>query len=359
MTLQNNLIHENEILNQKDLQFGFDSNISNMANLLHQFLNGKRYNYVIGGKVTPYVSGGMNVSIAPLMAFEYKSSQVVLETGITEPIAFEEADENKSRIDIIEIKSKVEPFDMVKRAFKDNKTGKKSFSDVYTKQRIALEVKVKRGENGCEKASPTDIGFVKIAEVVIPAGTLNITEDLIKNVTARAAGNENLEWTENITDTFFPCTAVEDAKYQLSDFSIEGTATGVKWFDGKDIYNRIIVFNAGDLVPVEMKDLSTCIYCLNDFDVANYENCWVDVNKSCINLADGVKRRFYAGYAEDGKLMLEAPAIGIEDMNGMIVLDYTQIVVPELEEGYSQNEALKDPDASIIEEIEIEEEENW
>lgn len=341
MTLQNNLIHENEILNQSDLQFGFDCNITNFANLLHQFLNGKRYNYVIGGKVKPYASGGLNVSIEPLMAYVYKTSSIVLETECTEPISFEQADENESRIDIIEIRSSLEPYDMQKRAYKDNKSGEISFIDTYTKQKIALEVKVKRGENGTNKASPCDVGYVKLAEIVIPANTLNITEENIKNVSARRAGNENAEWTENITDTFFPCTAVEDATYQLSNFSTEGTKNGIKWLNGKNIFHRVIDFNAGNLTPIELKDLSTCVYELNNFDLENIENVWVDINKSCINLPNGTKRRFYAGYAQNGKILLEANAneeIGNENLSGQIALEYTHIEEPQLDEIYSIKE---------------------
>ena len=53
---------ENEILKATDVTFGYDSAIDNVAVGMLSVLSGAENNFVIGGKVTPYSNGGLNVS---------------------------------------------------------------------------------------------------------------------------------------------------------------------------------------------------------------------------------------------------------------------------------------------------------
>lgn len=202
--LQTGVGYDNEIMKRADFNFGYDSSLFNTALAISKLMYDGKNNFVIGGKVTPYISGGLNVSIAPLMAYHYATQNFVIETHITEPVSFEEADEQYSRIDIIEVKGTEKFFDTQTRAYKDPESGVKTFAATDTKKAISLEVKVKRGSRGSNVAPVVDKGYIKLAEVVIPAGTLNIVESNIFNVTARFQDKENEEWTINKTDTFNP-----------------------------------------------------------------------------------------------------------------------------------------------------------
>lgn len=198
------LAMENEIFKASDFNFGYDSIIANIATAMKAVLSGNEGNYVIGGKVKPYGSGGLNVSIEPVYGFCNSTGVCVAESDTTEPVSFEEADSSLDRIDIIEICGTETGYDSQSRKFIDPSTGTETTQTVNTKKKIALTVVVKKGSNGSESAPAVDSGYVKIAEVRIPAGTNNITEDLIKNIDARKYGVNNTDWTTNKAATFNP-----------------------------------------------------------------------------------------------------------------------------------------------------------
>ena len=193
---------ENEIMKAADVTFGYDSSIDNVAVALKAVLSNSAGDYVIGGKVKPYGSGGLNVSIEPIFAYKDSTGVCVAETDTTEPVSFEEADSSLDRIDIVEVMGEEEGYDSQSRKFNDPSTGTKTTQTVNTKKRIKLTVVVKKGSNGSESAPAVDAGYVKLAEVRIPAGTNNITSDLIKNIDARKYGEENTDWTTNKSATF-------------------------------------------------------------------------------------------------------------------------------------------------------------
>lgn len=195
---------ENEIMKAADVTFGYDSSIDNVAVALKAVLSNSAGDYVIGGKVKPYGSGGLNVSIEPIFAYKDSTGVCVAETDTTEPVSFEEADSSLDRIDIVEVMGEEEGYDSQSRKFNDPSTGTKTTQTVNTKKRIKLTVVVKKGSNGSEAAPAVDAGYVKLAEVRIPAGTNNITSDLIKNIDARKYGEENTDWTTNKSSTFNP-----------------------------------------------------------------------------------------------------------------------------------------------------------
>ncbi len=195
---------ENEIMKAADVTFGYDSSIDNVAVALKAVLSNSAGDYVIGGKVKPYGSGGLNVSIEPIFAYKDNTGVCVAETDTTEPVSFEEADSSLDRIDIVEVMGEEEGYDSQSRKFNNPSTGTKTTQPVNTKKRIKLTVVVKKGSNGSESAPAVDAGFVKLAEVRIPAGTNNITADLIKNIDARKYGEENTDWTTNKAATFNP-----------------------------------------------------------------------------------------------------------------------------------------------------------
>lgn len=214
---------ENEIMKAADVTFGYDSVIDNIAVAMKSILSGSANDYVIGGKVTPYGSGGLNVSIAPIYAFKNSTGLCVAETEITEPVAFEEADSALDRIDIVEVCAENTLYDNQSRAINDPTTGTKSYVQMATKKKVTLKVVVKKGSNGSASAPTVDTGYVKLAEVIIPAGTNNITTEYIKNVTARKGGINNDAWTTNKNVTFNPGYLCEILYNFLVEHNEDGT----------------------------------------------------------------------------------------------------------------------------------------
>ena len=212
----------NEIMKASDFTFGYDSSIENVTTALRVVLSNSAGDFIIGGKVKPYGSGGLNVSVDPIYAYHDSTKISVAETEITEPIAFERADDSFNRIDIVQVRGIKEGYDTQLRKFNDPQTSAKTNRQVPTKKCVRLEVSVKKGANGSDIAPTVDAGCVKIAEVIIPAGTLNITENLIKNVTARKYQDVNENWTANKEATFTP-GYLTDTKQEM-DAHAENTA---------------------------------------------------------------------------------------------------------------------------------------
>ena len=213
---------ENEILKAVDFTYGYDRAMHNIAVAMQSVISEKG-NYVIGGKVSAYSSGGMNVSIEPIMAFCASIGAAVVETQTTEPVSFEAASSENDRIDIIEVRAKEVEYEEQKRMFRDPSTSVKTSRTIATKKKIALDVAVKRGSDGSESAPVADAGFVKIAEVSIPAGTLNITDDMIKNIDAHKYNAENTQWTANKTATFQAWNIAEIIEKMLALLNEDGT----------------------------------------------------------------------------------------------------------------------------------------
>ena len=194
----------NEIIKAVDFTFSHDQSINNIITAMQGILADPSLNLVIGGAVKPYVSGGMNVSIDPVYAYSGSNGIAVIETQAMQPISIETADSSSDRIDIIQIRGIEDNYDYQDRKFRDPETKVETIDNIATKKRIKLEINVKRGYNGSVSAPLTDSGFVKLAEISVPAGTANIMEQNIFNISAHYAGDINGNWTNEQESTFNP-----------------------------------------------------------------------------------------------------------------------------------------------------------
>ncbi len=215
--------YDNEIMKTTDFNYGYDAAIENMATAIQALISDSTKDYVIGGKVKPYVSQGMNVSIEPLIAFCKDTGVLVANNSVKEPVSIEEADLVNDRIDIIQIKGTEETFDEQVRAYKDPVTGEITFEATETKKRIALTVNVKKGSNGSSSAPLPDPGYVKLAEINIPAGTLNIQEENIINIEASSPDRSNESWTTKKDSVFNPMHYSDYSKILLKEHNPDGT----------------------------------------------------------------------------------------------------------------------------------------
>ncbi|MCL2174491.1 MAG: hypothetical protein FWB73_00450 [Treponema sp.] len=195
----------NEIAKAVDFSFANDQSINNIAVALRAILTGENTDYVIGGSVLPYPSGGMNFIIAPIYGHCKASGIDVIDTDTTpQPTSLEAAHAIMDRYDTVQIRGIEKLSDYQLRKFKDPETGVLSTENIPTKKHIELEIMVKKGADGSVTAPLVDNGWVKLAEIFIPAGTVSITSDHINNITARAHSQENTAWTIEKSRTFNP-----------------------------------------------------------------------------------------------------------------------------------------------------------
>jgi hypothetical protein len=194
----------NEIVKAVDFTYAHDQAIQNVSVAIQNILADASFDLVIGGTITPYGPGGMNVSIAPLYAHCGYSGIDVIETEQHQPISIEPADAIHDRIDVIQIRGVEELYDYQNRKFRDPESGTETTQEIATKKRIRLEIVIKKGTNGSVVAPVADTGYVKLAEIFVLAGSVAITADNIKNITGKYTGAINGGWTNENTRTFSP-----------------------------------------------------------------------------------------------------------------------------------------------------------
>lgn len=214
---------ENEIVKATDFQYAHDQQYKNIALVLKTIVSGSGHNFILGGSVAPYTNGGMNVQVDGLLAYCDANKEVGIETEMTKPVSVEAADDTLDRKDIVQVAISEVGFDEQSRAFIDPDTKVKTFEHINTKKKVVLTISVKKGSNGSEIAPAVDEGCVKIAEISVPAGTLNITSDLIENVSSRVAGGENVNWTADKDSTFAPIYLASLIRSYLTQHNEDGT----------------------------------------------------------------------------------------------------------------------------------------
>lgn len=200
MTLETSTVQANEVVKAEDWDFGLTAQVKNIGVALASVLE-SRQSFVIGGKITPYAGGGLNLSIAPLFGVANSTLNNFLDTSKMEPIPVSPSP-GEDRIDIVEAQGEWEEFDQQQRAFMDFETNVQTFQTIATKKRNKVNVRVKAGTPGSVVAPEVSDGWVKLAEIHIQADMVDITEDNIKNITADVAGLENVEWTNEKTATY-------------------------------------------------------------------------------------------------------------------------------------------------------------
>jgi hypothetical protein len=213
----------NEIVKAIDFTFAHDQTINNIAVGLQAVLSKGAGDYIIGGKVTPYQSGGMNIKIEPIYGHCAGSGIDFVDTLGKDPVSIEDADSSFGRIDTVQVRGFPEEYDFQDRKFRDPGSGIETTVNTATKKRIILDVSIKKGSNGSVTAPPADVGYIKLAEIVIPSGTVSIDADNIKNITARSAGDENGGWTIDKTRTFNPGYLTDLITALLREHSEDGT----------------------------------------------------------------------------------------------------------------------------------------
>jgi hypothetical protein len=200
MKLDTANVQENEIVKASDFTHGFDSLVDNVSLLLNLMVD-RNVDFVIGGAVTADPLESMNVYIAPITGYSKDAELCIADTEKIGPVPFLAAG-TQDRIDIIQVKGVYEPYDEQQRAFNDPDTNVKTYVNVKTKKRLIVSYSVKQGVLGSAQAPATDSGYIKIAEVLIPADSTYILQANIRPVTADLPGAENISWTNEKARTF-------------------------------------------------------------------------------------------------------------------------------------------------------------
>lgn len=128
--------------------------------------------------------------------FEFLSSEAVANLTINA------ADGSNDRYDTIEIRRYQVATTPEIRQFKDPTTLAISQTSIDTVNEYKTEVKVLAGTPGSGVSASAEVGWIKIAEVLVPASSTTVVDSNIYNVDAVVDGGTNSNWTNDQTSIF-------------------------------------------------------------------------------------------------------------------------------------------------------------
>ena len=194
-TMTTSYVQGNEIVKADDFNYGFESLINNVSKFAQMVFETEN-DFIIGGKVRVY--NGLNVVVSPVFGVCAETGTPFGMTADSDSIPVTSSTTN--RIDILEAKGTWVTFDNQQRGFNDLDNNVITFQYVDTKKRLKVEFNVKMGSEG--SAPDVDSGYVKIAEIHVPANAEELTESDIYNITSDIAGLENEGWTNEKDITY-------------------------------------------------------------------------------------------------------------------------------------------------------------
>jgi hypothetical protein len=190
---------ENEIAKSDDFNYNNQKMIENLDTILSGAFGLTDFIF-FGFDVAEISPASMNVSVAPGFGLTAEGL-IQLQTSIT-PVPVSSADGSSQRIDTVEIRRIETTFDEQQRAFKDPVSQAVSYQDIDTKTRWEIEVSIVAGTPGSASAPAHTAGWLKIAEITVPAGATSITDTNIKNVSTTFYGSSVPGWTNEATATW-------------------------------------------------------------------------------------------------------------------------------------------------------------
>jgi hypothetical protein len=197
---------------------------------------GETIQYVLGGLrlipdnlMTVKLEAGAAVSFdGEYIEDETRNFEFVAESGAPFSVLLQSdsligispADGAQDRVDTIQVRPLKTIYDVQTRKFRDPATGTVSSKQVETKVRYNAEIQVVEGALGTGAAPAATAGWIKIAEVSVPAGTSTITSSFIKTY------EQSDEWTTEIESTLptqirAADTTIEDVAANLDSDNVE------------------------------------------------------------------------------------------------------------------------------------------
>jgi hypothetical protein len=212
--------YENEIIKQEDVELSYQQILRNTVLLNAYILHRNDSDLVIGGQVIPDPLGTRAVVVQPLCAVGSSLTLPVFHDVASDPIPLPVADELVDSLTILQAKVVFEPTDIAQRAFYDASVGVAHYETVHTRLRYTITYNIKTSAPGVAVAPETDEGYIKIAELVLPAASDTF---LIHTVTAQRIGEANTDWTNEKTRTVYLGGLDELKEQWLTEHTITGT----------------------------------------------------------------------------------------------------------------------------------------
>lgn len=170
---------------------------------------------VSGMIVTEAAVPDMTIQISAGIAEDFTVGTFLIGEALVDTVTT--SDPVNDRIDIVEVRRFIEDTTPATRQFKDPITETISDQTIDTKTEYKTEIQVTVGTPAPSPVAPsTTAGWIKIAEILVPAASLTVVDANIYNVDAEKAGVANTGWTADATGNYRNGT-ISEMKTQIID----------------------------------------------------------------------------------------------------------------------------------------------
>lgn len=191
---------ENEITKNEDFQAGWDAAINNFSPYTSSIVDGAK-NFIVTGTVAAPSTPGMSVNISKILGYDVATMELFAEENPAS-VSIEIAEATQGRIDIIQVQQLISDTNEQIRSFRIPNTITTQELPIKIEKTLTITAVAKKGTVGSVTAPTVDVGYVKIAEIVIPAAATTILTANIKNITAIYEGDDNTEWTADESSVY-------------------------------------------------------------------------------------------------------------------------------------------------------------
>lgn len=203
MTTSN--VKDNEIIKAIDINDSFNAQITNITRTLQCLLDCEQ-DFIISKEnfVSAHSDGDQDwtINLAPVFAISKETGIPIVETSISQAIASVTPASSFDRYDTVEIRGVYKDTDIDQRSFIDFETNDKKIDTVYTRKELKIECQVLHNNIASISAPKHTDGWIKVAEIFIPANATKIIDCTINNITSDVAELPNREWTNENTSTY-------------------------------------------------------------------------------------------------------------------------------------------------------------
>ena len=194
----------NEIVATLDANRNADSlllNLDVVTNII-EVQGGASSDIIMTGMVVSQATvPNMTVQISAGIAKDVQSNGETLTGELFENVSVASSDPSQNRRDTVEARRLVEDTTPENRQFKNPITEEITTSSIFTQTDYKTEVQVLAGSPGGNAPSHTT-GWVKIAEILVPAASTTVINANIYNCDAEGNGLTNTNWTTEVSATY-------------------------------------------------------------------------------------------------------------------------------------------------------------
>lgn len=155
---------------------------------------------ISGMVVTEALTPDMTILISAGIAKDFTTEHFLIGEDLVGTVTTSDA--ILDRKDIVEVRRLIEDTTPATRQFKDPITEDITEVTIDTKSEYKTEIKVLAGTPGTGLSPAVEAGWIKIAEILIPAASLTVIDTNIYNVDAEKEGDNNTNWTTTMASIY-------------------------------------------------------------------------------------------------------------------------------------------------------------